>query len=101
MESIKLKREVFSGSEFANPARFKLFVTLLILAEIAPVTKEGVTLSRGELVTSLSRLAKRSALTIKQVRNAIAALAKARKIIVRPTSLHTVITICNYEDYVI
>ena len=50
---------------------------------------------------ALSRLAKRSALTIKQVRNAIAALAKARKIIVRPTSLHTVVTICNYEDYVI
>ena len=51
----------------------------------------------SERLTALRNLEEKR----EQVRNAIAALAKARKIIVRPTSLHTVVTICNYEDYVI
>ena len=101
MESIKLNRELFSGNDFANPARLKVFITLLFWAESAPVTKEGEELKRGELVFSLSRLSRRASVTIKQVRNALAALAKLGKIVVRTTSLHTVVTICNYDDYIV
>lgn len=101
MGTIKLERELFVGGEFNNSARFKVFATLLVWAEDAPVTKEGEQLGRGELVTSLSRLSRRASVTVKQARNALAALVKLGKIVVRTTPQHTVVTICDYDYYVV
>lgn len=100
MESIKLKRGVFTSCEFENPARFKLFVALLFMAEQEQTIKSEVELRRGQLLTSLSLLAARTSLTIKQVRNALAALKKGGKITTCSTHLYTVVTICDYESYV-
>ena len=101
MESIKLNRELFMGADFKNSARLKVFVTLLVWAEGRPTIKEGEQLDRGDVVTSLSRLSRRASVTVKQARNALATLAKLGRIVVRTTHKHTVVTICNFDDYII
>lgn len=90
VDSIRLDGSIMESKAYQNAARFKIFVTLLLLAR----QQQG-----GAIVTSLARLAKQSLLAIKQVRNALAALVKARLIVCSTTHCGTVVTICNYETY--
>ena len=100
-EIIKLSRGVWESKCCSYPARFKLFVTLLFLATLQAQRVEGEWLERGELVTSFVRLAKASSLTVKQVRRGLAALVKQGVITTVSSPVHTVVTICNFEDYLI
>lgn len=90
VESIRLNGGIMESKAYQNAARFKIFVTLLLLARGR---------CDGVIETSLARLAEQSLLTVKQVRNALAALAKAGLIVCSPTHRGTVVTICNYENY--
>ena len=62
---------------------------------------DGVKLLRGEILTSLNRLAEQSMLTIKQIRNALSALRKAGYITTVTTHQYTIVKICNYDSYLI
>ena len=99
--SVVLKDEILSGKAYKNAARFKLFVTLLFIAEQSPKNVEGVTLLRGEVITSLNRLAALTALTIKQVRNGLASLKKAGYITTVTTHQYTIVKVCNYDSYIV
>lgn len=99
--SVVLKDEILRGKAYKNAARFKLFVTLLFIAEQSPKNVEGVTLLRGEIITSLNRLAALTALTIKQVRNGLASLKKAGYITTVATHQYTLVKVCNYDSYIV
>lgn len=101
MSAIKLEREILQSKEYQNAARLKVFVTLLFMAEEHEREINGVRLKRGEIVTSLSELAAKTRLTVKQIRSALTALCKAGKIDKFSTHLNTTITICNYDSYTI
>lgn len=100
-ESIKLNSEILAGKEYLYAARFKLFVTLLFLASQGDCVVDGVTLKRGELITSLRALAERASLTLKQVRAGLAALKKAGAIEVRSSARYTVVSICEFDSYMV
>lgn len=88
MSAIILQREILEGKEYQNAARLKVFITLLCLAS-----------ESGEVTTTLSTLAHKTQLTIKQIRSALSALIKAGKITKQSTRYNTIINICNYESY--
>ena len=100
MSAIILHREILQGKEYQNAARLKVFVTLLCLASEQERIVDGVKVERGGLVTSLSKLATQTRLTIKQVRSALTALCKAGKITRVSTPLNSTITISNYDSYI-
>lgn len=88
MSAIKLKKEILESSEYRYAARLKVFITLLCLAS-----------ESGEITTTLSTLAHRAQLSIKQIRSALSALTKAGKITKQSTRYNTIINICNYQSY--
>lgn len=88
MSAIRLKKEILESSEYRYAARLKVFITLLFLAS-----------ESGEVTTTLSTLAHRTQLTIKQIRSALSALTKSGKITKHSTRYNTIINICNYESY--
>ena len=90
MRTIKLQHQLLLSKEYQNAARLKVFITLLFIAS-----------EEGRIVTTLSTLANRTSLTIKQIRSALTALYKAGKIDKFSTHLNTTITICNYDSYTI
>ena len=100
-ESIKLSRELMSGRSYRYAARFKLFVTLIFMAAVEEHSECGVVVRRGELVTTVARLVELTMLTTKQVRRALEALSKAGLILIATTPRHTVVTICNFDNYLI
>ena len=101
VESIRLDGSIMESKAYQNAARFKLFVTLLFIAEQEAREVDGVKLLRGEVLTSLNRLAEQSMLTIKQIRNALSALRKAGYITTITTHQYTLVKICNYDSYLI
>lgn len=90
MRTIKLQQQLLLSKEYQNAARLKVFITLLFIAS-----------DEGRIVTTLSTLANRTSLTIKQIRSALTALCKAGKIDKFSTHLNTTIIICNYDSYTI
>lgn len=99
--SVVLNDKILTEKAYQNAARFKLFVTLLFIAEQEAREVDGVKLLRGEVLTSLNRLAEQSMLTIKQIRNALSALRKAGYITTVTTHQYTLVKICNYDSYLI
>ena len=100
-ENIKLNREILGKSEYCYAARFKLFVALLFLANQSDGFVDGEELKRGELVTTQKALAERVSLTIKQVRLALVALKKAGVITIRTSNVHTIVSVCNFDSYMV
>lgn len=99
--SVVLNDKILTEKAYQNAARFKLFVTLLFIAEQRSKNVEGVIISRGEIITSLNRLAALTALSVKQVRNGLASLRKAGYITTVTTHQYTIVKICNYDSYLI
>ncbi len=96
---IKLYRDIMKSPLYRNAARFKLFVTLLLLAQCDDDSEGEVELKRGQLVTSLSRLCATTSLTPKQVRCALSALERDEYIEVQATNKYSIVTVCNYDSY--
>lgn len=99
--SVVLNDKILTEKAYQNAARFKLFVTLLFIAEQEAREVDGVKLLRGEILTSLNRLAALTALSVKQVRNGLASLRKAGYITTVATHQYTIVKICNYDSYLI
>lgn len=59
----------------------------------------GITVERGQLVTSRSILSRETGLSEREVRTAMSKLEKSDFLTIRATSSYTIVTICNYEKY--
>lgn len=96
---IKLYRDIMDSPLYRNAARFKLFVTLLLLAQHDDDSGGAIELKRGQLLTSLSRLCATTSLTPKQVRCALSALERDEYIKIYATNKYSIVTVCNYDSY--
>jgi len=82
-----------------NPNVLALFVDLLLYANYEDKENGGQIVKRGQLMITLSELAKRTGLTIQQVRTALNKLKLTNEITIETSNKFTVVTIQNYEDY--
>lgn len=77
----------------------RVFVELLLTANIRDNDFMGITVHRGELATSLRSLANNLNLTIQSIRTALDHLKSTGEITSRRHSKFQVISIVNYERY--
>lgn len=96
---IKLNRNILNWRWYKNSNTFRLFVHLLLTANIKENNFEMVTIHRGELATSIDKLAKALELTPQQIKTAISHLKLTGEITSRSTSKFTIISIKNYDVY--
>lgn len=96
---IKLHRK-FLNWEWYNDNNVKvIFIHLLLVANHAEQKWKGITIKRGERLTSLAHLAKEVNLTIQQTRTAINKLKSTGEITITTTNKNTLISIANYDIY--
>ena len=81
------------------PNMMALWVHLLLHAETKTTKRKGVTVRRGQLLTSLPQLSEWTGLSIQTLRTALKRLESARQITCRATHKATCITICNFANY--
>lgn len=77
----------------------RLFITLLLSANHEDKKWRGVTVKRGQLITSLANLSKITGLSVKSVRFSLNKLKSTNEVASKGASHYTIITICNYAIY--
>lgn len=96
---IKLNRKILDWEWYKDANTFKLFIHLLLTANVKDKKWQGIIVKRGELITSVKSLTQQTGLTTFQVRRALDNLITANTATKKTTNKYTVISILNYEKY--
>ena len=78
---------------------FSVAIHLLMMASYTATEWKGIKIERGQCITSLSKLAQRCNLTVKQIRGILTKLEGQGFLARKGTKLYSIITICNYDSY--
>ncbi len=96
---IKIYRSLLYWEWADVPEMIALWVRLIIRATHEDTQWHGVTISRGQLVTTTAKLAAESGLSPQQVRTCLDRLKASNQINTQTTNKYTIITIGKYEAY--
>jgi len=84
---------------FTDRNAMSVFIYCLLMANIEEKNWRGINIERGSFITSLSKLAIDTGLTVKAVRIALDKLKKTSEIVAIGASHWTKITVCKYGIY--
>lgn len=96
---VKLHRKMFEWEWWDDINTFRLFVTILLLANWKPKRWRGRVIPRGSCWTSIPELAKKSGLTYQQTRTAFDKLILTGEITANITDRGRLVTVANYDVY--
>ena len=96
---IKIYRKFRKWEWYDNSFMVHLWIHLLMEANHEDVQWHGLTIGRGQLITSRERLAQETRITEQKIRTCLKRLEECSQINIKSTKRGTLITICNYESY--
>lgn len=96
---IKLYRQFINWEWYQDSKTKSLFIHLLLLANHEENKWQGNTIKRGQLITSLSHLAKDTGMTVQNVRTSLKKLKSTQEITYTSTSKYTLVSIVNYDKF--
>lgn len=96
---IKLHRSITKWELWNDQNAFRLFITLLLMANVSDCEYQGVMVHRGEVCASYAKLEQMTGLTKKQIRIALEKLEGARCTARYSHPKFLVISIKNYDSY--
>ena len=96
---IKLPRSLLSEKWASNPQSLSVAVHLLAMASLEDKLYNGARLGRGQVLTSVRKLAKISGLTERAVRTALQTQQATHFLTQQVTHRFTIITICKFDIY--
>ena len=96
---IKLDRNILDWGWYQDANTFRVFVHLLLKAQIKDETYKGIRIKRGDVVASYGSIGKSLSLTYDQSRTAIEHLKSTNEITIKRHPKFLVISIVNYNRY--
>jgi hypothetical protein len=96
---VKIHRELLQWEWFGKPEMVQLFLYLLLKANCEEKQWQGITIMRGQLITTNSAIRKDLQLSEQQIRTIIKRLISTGEITYKSTNKYVIITICNYDRY--
>ena len=96
---IKIHRSFIYWEWYKNNNTRFVFLHLLITANFAAKRWQGLTIQRGQLVTSKAKLAHELGLSMQQIKTVFTNLRTTGEITTKATNKYTIITICKYDSY--
>lgn len=96
---IKLNRKILKWRWYQDANTFRVFVHLLLTANVTDRDFEQVTVKRGQLVTSVAHLSRDLKISVKSIRTALEHLKSTNEVAIETTSKYSIITINNYNEY--
>jgi hypothetical protein len=96
---IKIHRQITEWEWYQDPNVFRVFIHLLVTANHQKRAWKGVTVERGQTVTSVASIALQTAISSQSVRTALKKLEKTENLTIKSTNRFCVITLCNYDTY--
>lgn len=96
---IKLYREIIKWEWFKDPNTLTLFIYLLTKANHKEKKWKGITIKRGQLVTSYSTMAEETGLSVRNLRTALGHLKSTGEVTSEVTNRWQLISVENYSSY--
>ncbi len=96
---IKLFRSLLNWEWIDKPETLSTFIFLLLVANHSDNEWHGITIKRGQTVTSYAEIAHKMGISLQQVRTSIKRLNSTGEITHQTTNRYSLITIRNYEVY--
>ena len=96
---IKIHRSFLTWEWFDKPEMVQVFVYLLLKANHAAREWHGMTIERGQIVTSVAKIAQETRLSVRKVRTCLDRLKSTNEVAIETTSKFTLITISKYSTY--
>ena len=96
---VKIHRSFLTWEWFDKPEMVQLFVYLLLKANHDAKEWHGIVIERGQIVTSVARIAAETRLSAQVVRTCINRLKSTNEITSTSTNKYSIITICKYDTY--
>lgn len=96
---IKIDRNILDWGWYTDANTFRVFLHLLITANIKPRRFLGVMINRGEVATSYASIAETLEISTQNARTAISHLKSTGEITTKRHPRFTVISIVNYDSY--
>lgn len=96
---IKLHRSILSWEWYGDIKTRGLFLHLLVAAQWEDVRIEGQVIKRGQLCTSIRKLADVVGLSERGVRTSLQRLQSTGEITMQSNQHHSIITVVNYDLY--
>lgn len=96
---IKLHRSILEWEWWDDLNTYRLFTYLLLTANFEEKKWHGITIKRGQVLTSLDTLSKETGLSVGQVRRSLARLISTNEITSETTNQYRIISVCNYDTY--
>ena len=99
MDYIKLSRKILNWEWYGNINTCRLFIHMLLKANWKEGRFEGKTIPRGSFVSTTSKLASETNLTMREVRTSLEHLKATRSLAIKTYSKYSVFSITNYDSY--
>lgn len=96
---IKIHRSILDWEWWDDKNTFRLFMTILLLANWKDKRWHGKVIPRGSLWTSLESLSKASGLTLKQTRVSLNKLIETGEVASKGANDGRLVTVVNYDVY--
>lgn len=96
---VKLHRKMLLWEWAKSPNTLALFVHLLLTANWTDTEYKGVPLKRGQVITSLPKLAAETGLTIRQTRSSLKHLQMTGEVTDSSSPRGRIITVVSFEKY--
>ena len=96
---VKLYRKMTEWEWYKNVNIKTVFLHCLFRANYADQRFEGMTIKKGEFVTSYKKFAEEVGLTVHQVRYALDRLNFTHEVAIKTTNKFTVISVVKWEDF--
>ena len=96
---IKLYREIREWVWYRDSYTLHTWIHLLLSANYKPSMYKGVQIERGQLATTVGRIASQTNISPQRVRTALRRLEACGELQVQSTNEFSVITICKFESY--
>ena len=96
---IKLHRQLLDWEWYSDNNTFRVFIHCLLKANYKDKNWKGMTIKRGQFVTSTSHLSIELGLSINKIRLSLSKLKKTKEITIKTTNKNTLISIVKFDTY--
>lgn len=96
---IKLSRKIQSWRWYQDANTMRVFVHILLNANVYDHDFENITVKRGQWVTSVSKISEQLNISTRSIRTALNHLKSTNEVAIKTTPKYSIITVKNYNQY--
>lgn len=96
---IKLSRKIQSWRWYQDANTMRVFVHILLNANVYDHDFENITVKRGQWVTSVNKISEQLNISTRSIRTALNHLKSTNEVAIKTTPKYSIITVKNYNQY--